>query len=135
MLQQSLVLTTALCASVLEALLVGAAPASGDRDLIWAVAAGFCLTIAGTLAAAILGLSHQAWGRRAARGATVALLAQGLASALAASWAAQPQGSPTWLYLVAPLLGALGSLMGSFIEGAIPDRPASEPGRQMRRGA
>jgi MFS family permease len=129
------ILVLALLTGGSEAALILIASQTSVSDVAWGVAAGFCLTIAGTLAAAILGLSHQAWGRRAALGATVALLAQGLASALAASWAPQPQGSPTWLYLVAPLLGALGGLLGSFIEGAIPDRPASEPGRQMRRGA
>jgi hypothetical protein len=103
--------------------------------MAWGLAAGFCLALAGTLAAAILGLSRQAWTPRVALGAAVALLAQGVASVLAGSWAANLQGSSIWLCLTAPLLGALGGLLGIFVEDVFADRPASEPGRQMRRGA
>jgi hypothetical protein len=125
------ILLLAFLAGGSEAALILTAPQASVSDVAWGVAAGFSLTIAGTLAAAILGLPHQAWGRRSALGATVALLAQGLASAPAASWAAQPQGSPTWLYLVAPLLGAFGGLLGIFIEGAFVDRPANRYGDGM----
>jgi hypothetical protein len=130
------ILLLALLAGGSETALILTAPHGHVSDAAWGLVAGFCLTLAGTLAAAILGLPRQAWGRRAALGAVTAMLAQGLAAALVVgSWAAHPLSCPAWLYLVAPLLGALGALLGGLVEGAFVDRPASEPGRQMRRGA
>ncbi len=117
-----------------EAALILTGPQVPVSDVAWGTAAGFCLALAGTLAAAILGLPRQAWGRRAALGAVTAMLAQGLAAALVGSWAAHPLSCPAWLYLVAPLLGALGALLGSFIEGVFDDSSASAPGRETRRG-
>jgi hypothetical protein len=103
-------------------------------DMIWGAAAGFCLTLAGTLAAAILGLPQRAWGRRIVVGAAAGMLAWGLATALMAWWGARLLAGPTWLCLAAPFLGALGGLLESFVEGALAVAGVNAEGRKMRRG-
>lgn len=103
-------------------------------DMAWSIAAGFCLTLAGTLGTAILGLPRRAWGRRIVVGAAAGMLAWGLSTALTASFAARLLPGPTWLCLAAPFLGALGGLLSSFIEGALAGAGANTEGRKMRRG-
>lgn len=109
---------TALGAGLLEALLVLAAPVHGLSGLAWAAPAGFCLTLAGTFAACLAGLPRRAWVLRALCGATAAMLAQVFASAWAATWrAAGDAADPAWLLIAAPLLGAVGALLGSLLAG------------------
>ena len=103
-------------------------------NMAWGIAAGFCLTLAGTLAAAILGLPRRAWGRRIVVGAAAGMLAWGLATALMAWWGARLLDGPTWLCLAAPFLGALGGLLESFVEGALAVAGVNAEGRKMRRG-
>lgn len=103
-------------------------------DMIWGAAAGFCLTLAGTVAAAILDLPQRALGRRIVVGAAAGMLAWGLATALMAWWGARLLDGPMWLCLAAPFLGASGGLLGSFVEGVLAVAGANAEGRKMRRG-
>jgi len=125
MLQRALILTMALCAGLLEALLVVAAPRHWLPDLIWAVAGGFCLALAGTSAVLLTGLSRQTWSRRALCGAAIGMLAQGVASACAVLLSStNAAAGPLWLAFSAPLLGVVGVLLGSLLEGVAEGPPA-----------
>jgi hypothetical protein len=129
-LQQALILTLALCAGLLEALLVVAAPRRWLPDLIWAVAGGFCLALAGTCAVLLAGFPRQAWGRRALCGAAIGMLAQGVASACAVLLSStNAAAGPLWLAFSAPLLGVVGILLGSLLEGVVVRPPARCAGR------
>jgi hypothetical protein len=128
------ILLLSLAAGLLEALLVVAAPASGTSDLAWAVAAGYGLALAGTLAVYLAGVPRQALGRRALCGAVVGMLAQAFASAWAMAWSSMnAMATPGWLLVAAPLLGAIGALLGSFLEGVRMDPPARLNGRVMEK--
>ena len=134
--QQALTLVTAVCAGLLEALLVMAAPVSGIPDLVWAAPAGFCLAVAGTLAAYLAGMPRQAWVCRALCGAVAGMLAQVFASAWTVAWSGtRDLATPTWLLVAAPLLGALGALLGSLVEGMGTDTPARLNGGGMEENA
>ncbi len=116
MLQPTATTIIALCAGLAEALLVLAAPATGAPGLAWAAPAGFCLALAGALAAAFAGMPRQAWVRRALYGAAAGMLAQAFASAATAVWRGRPDlAAPAWLLVAAPLLGAAGALLGSLL--------------------
>lgn len=117
MLQPTATLIIACCAGLVEALLVLAAPATGAPGLAWAAPAGFCLALAGSLAAVFAGMPRQAWVRRALCGAAAGMLAQACASAGTAAWSGLPDlAAPPWLLAAAPLLGALGALLGGSVE-------------------
>lgn len=85
---------------------------------VMGLAAGFGLTLAGTLLAALLRVPARAWGRRAVVGAAAGMLAWGLGSAAVAAWRVRLLEVPAWFWLTAPLLGALGGLLGGLLEGA-----------------
>lgn len=111
--QPTATLIIAFCAGLVEALLVLAAPATSVPGLAWAAPAGFCLALAGSLAAVFAGMPRQAWVRRALCGAVAGMLAQAFASAGTAAWSGRPElAAPAWLLAAAPLLGALGALLG-----------------------
>lgn len=116
--QVAYVLAMAPGVGLLEAFLVVAAPAGGSPDLAWAMAAGYCLALAGTLAGYLAGMPRQAWVSRALCGAYAGMLTQALAVAWVVAWnGARDLATPAWLLAAAPLLGALGALLGSFVEG------------------
>jgi len=130
MLQQALILTMALCAGLLEALLVVAAPRYWLPELVWAVAGGFCLALAGTWAVLLAGFPRQAWGRRALCGAAIGMLAQGVASAgVVSASSTNAAAGPLWLVVTAPLLGVVGVLLGTLLEGMAGGPPARYAGR------
>jgi hypothetical protein len=134
--QVAYLLVLALAAGLLEAFLVVVTPASGSSDLAWAMAAGYCLALAGTLAAHLAGMPRQAWVRRAHCGAVAGMLAQVFASAWTVAWSGtRDLATPTWLLVAAPLLGALGALLGSLLEGMGTDTPARLNGRRMEENA
>ncbi len=136
MLQPITTLIIAFCAGLLEALLVLVAPASIIPGLGWAVPAGFCLTLAGTLAAHLTGLPRRAYASRALCGAVAGMLAQVFASVGTGTWRGLSDlAAPAWLPAVAPLLGALGALLGSLLEGVDMDFPARSPGAGTEEGA
>ena len=115
--QPTATLIIAFCAGLAEALLVLAAPATDAPGLAWAVPAGFCLALAGSLAAHLAGMPRQAWVRRVLCGAVTGMVAQAFASAGTAAWRGLPDlAAPAWLLAAAPLLGALGALLGGSVE-------------------
>lgn len=119
-----------------EAALILTAPQASVSDVAWGVAAGFCLALAGTLAAYLAGLPRRAWGRRALFGAVVGMLVQAFASAYAVAWSGtSAMATPTWLLAAAPVLGAIGALLGSFLEGVRMNFPAKLHGREMEEHA
>ena len=108
-----------------EAALMLSAPQTLAVDMVWGRAAGFCLALAGTLAAYLTDLPRQAWGRRALLGAGIGMLVQACASAYAVAWSGMSaMATPTWLLAAAPVLGAIGALLGSFLEGVRMNFPA-----------
>lgn len=117
MLQPTATLIIACCAGLAEALLVLAAPATDAPGLAWAAPAGFCLALAGSLAAHLASMPRQAWVRRVLCGAVTGMVAQAFASTATAVWSGlRDLVVPLWLLAAAPLLGALGALLGGSVE-------------------